>query len=140
VQTATFGNSTTADVIELLGWVFLSVSGVIALLRFRMQPVGYRVYAELSVKKDLLEQYEAERTNGSTEVVMTDTQERLPIETVISELQNTILRNEEISRNLNERLIRQHAWHLYMFVFGFLAIAVSRAVPGIEAIIRHLCP
>ena len=54
VQTVKFGSSNVADILELVGWVVLLLSGIMALLRLEMQPVVHNNYARLdSINSEL---------------------------------------------------------------------------------------
>ncbi len=53
VQTVSFGNHPTADVIEILGWVVLLISGVIGLFRLQYVPVVLRYYAARKAGKEV---------------------------------------------------------------------------------------
>lgn len=67
VQTASFGKYPKADVIELLGWVLLLVSGIIGVLRLQLVPVVLRYYAakETGVKIDEEDLKKVENKVGS---------------------------------------------------------------------------
>lgn len=45
VQTASFGKYPTADVLEILGWALLLISGIIGIFRLQYVPVVLRYYA-----------------------------------------------------------------------------------------------
>ena len=45
VQSASFGNNLASDILELIGWCLLLISGVIGIFRLEMVPVALRYYA-----------------------------------------------------------------------------------------------
>ena len=128
VQTASFDGSRLQAALELSGWVALLIAGVIALARFRMQPVAHKNYALIDKKKAMLRQFIAGRDRGSREVLYEDEGEVVPIEQAIEEAEKSIEKNEPKVKELEQRLINQHRWHLWLFVIGLGLIMLSRAV------------
>lgn len=127
IQTAEFGTDKVHTSLELIGWLLLMLSGVIALLRFRMQPVAHRAIAHIQRKKEALEQYREGHSKGHREVHFQEENETVPIEQAILEVQRSIEKAEPEFKALEKRLIKQQRWHLWLFICGFAFVVLSRA-------------
>ena len=108
VQTVKFGSSNVADILELVGWVVLLLSGIMALLRLEMQPVVHNNYARLdSINSELSQLLEAQ-ARGTTEVVNRDRDyEATSIEESIKLHSEFLERNEPKLKQLEDWIIKK---------------------------------
>ena len=136
IQTAKFGESKLPVVLELLGWSCLLIAGVIALLRFRMQPVAHKNIALLQKKRATLESCREGAQRGTREVLLSDADEIIPIDEAIRRIEQSISENEPILQNLENSLILQARWHLALFIGGFVFIFLARAY---EPVVKLCC-
>jgi|GEM_PF-5741341 len=127
IQTAEFGSAKVPVALELMGWLCLLVSGVIALLRFRMQPVAHKVIAQIQQRKNLLQEYREEKAKGHKEVLFVENGERVSIEEAILELEQSVEKAFPEFKAMEARIIKQHRWHLWLFIAGFSLVFASRA-------------
>jgi hypothetical protein len=127
IQTAKLGTEKAQIIFELFGWCLLLVSGIIALLRFRMQPVAHKNYALLDREKLRVKEYKLAQSNGTTEALLQETNQTVPLEKLIQDIEDSIKRNEPKLVAIEDTLINQHRWHLWLFVIGFVSVMLSRA-------------
>jgi hypothetical protein len=135
IQTASIGSDKFQIILELSGWAALFASGVIALLRFRMQPVAHKNAAILEQKRAAIDKFKSAKINGTREVIYAETGEKVSIDQAISDGEASLNKNEPILNKLEGKLISQHEWHLGLFTFGFTLIMLSRAYLPIKALL-----
>lgn len=127
IQTAQFGVHKLPIIFELSGWSCLLVAGVIALLRFRMQPVGHKNAALLQRNRSMLQSFKEGAQGGSREVLLSDTEELISIDQAIIKIEESISKNEPIIQDLESTLVLQARWHTSLFIGGFIFVFLARA-------------
>ena len=135
VQTASFGTNKYQLSLELLGWVSLLISGVIAILRFRMQPVAHKNFALLDRKRNAIDKFKEAKAKGTREVTYAETGETVGIDQAIDEGEASLAKNEPLLKDLENQLIAQHKWHLGLFVVGLVLVILSRAYLPLKALL-----
>lgn len=139
VQTAKFGASQTADILEFLGWVLLLISGLVGLSRFEWLPVAYKTNSHLVDLNNEHRQLMAASKQGHTEIAVLDQAEPANIETIIDDRAQAIQKVEVRVKGLEKSILRKYSVHKWLFVLGLALLIGARGYPPLVTMIdQHL--
>jgi len=139
VQTAKFGTSQTTDILELLGWLSLLISGLVGLSRLEWLPVAYKTNSHLADLKTQLSSFNAAAQQGITRVPVIDHEEPADIQSLISDRSNAIEKVEARIEGLEKSILRKYSFHKWLFVLGLTLLVVARGYLPASAIVnQHL--
>ena len=139
VETATFNGPPLADALELLGWVFLLVSGVTGLIRFEGLPKSYQIFdAEERLKHDRTRIANA-KAIGHSEVFLASEQKDVPIEAYLRSVNEKISKAAAFQKTLSEKATLRYTIHRWLFVCGIVAIAGSRGLEPFLDLVDFIC-
>ena len=137
IQTASFGEYIYADIIEIIGWVSLLLSGFLGLLRIESLPVLYRNKSLLDEKKKELNRLRDLREGGHSVLLNPESREEVSIESEISVFKKSIEHGEPVLSEFEKKLIPRYRLFKRFLYLGIVSIAVSRAVPGLSGIYEY---
>ena len=128
IQTASFGTSLLSDSFELLGWLFLFISGLAGLSRLEWIPVAYSVHAEIEKWQTQAERLRQDQQMGRAEVpVVDDERGVVPIEEAIQAQDNEVTRLKPKVKNIEKWTLRKYALHKWTFILGLIFLILSRS-------------
>ena len=139
IQTAEFGISNISDMLEILGWILLIISGIAGLSRMEWVPL---IRLKLGKKREFedqiykLKELQLERVSNLT---VLDTMSEQPISERIINCQEAIeILDPHIVKMERTHFIKSDI-HRYCFVVGIICIASSRAYLPINNIFKTMC-
>jgi len=139
VQTAKFGANQIADILELLGWSSLLVSGLAGLSRLEWVPVGLKVHSHVMKLKREHDQFVEMAEGGVDEVPVIDQSEPAPIQTLINDRANDIKKYEARVKEVETSTLRKYSLHKWTFVLGLVLLIGARGyVPTSTIVKQHL--
>ncbi len=139
VQTAKFGTSQTADILELLGWALLLISGLVGLSRLEWLPVAYKTNSRLVGLKSEHTQLMAASEHGHKEVAVLDQNEPANIQAIIDDRAQAIQKVEARVKELEKSILRKYSIHKWLFVLGLTLLIGARGYRPVATIIdQHL--
>jgi hypothetical protein len=128
IQTASFGESALSDSFELLGWLFLFVSGLVGLSRLEWVPVAYNVHAEITnFQAEAARLRQAQQTGQNEVPVIDDERGIVPIEEAIQAQDNAVTRLKPKLENIEKWTLRKYQIHKWGFILGLLFLLLSRS-------------
>lgn len=125
IQTASFGIWIISDVLELSGWLSLTVSGIAGLWRIEWLPVAGMASAKLDNMRGKATTLRELKLKGTKFVSKTGGPVNL--ESNIRELDQFVAENEPRLESLDKRNMTKYKIHRLTFVLGFILLVLSRA-------------
>src|SRR5438046_3320901 len=83
IQTARFGPSPTADVLEILSWLLLLVAGLVGLNRLEWTPEVYRLYGIQDEKEEAKRALQRAKLEGLEQVFVAPLNKSIPVDEYI---------------------------------------------------------
>jgi hypothetical protein len=127
IQTSKFGQSSIGDLLELLGWIALLISGLAGLSRLEYIPEIREKYASHDEFKEELSKLQAQKAKGETTLFVVESQSQQPIGSLI---ENRLIAINTINKSIKALEAKNHtkySVHKYAFVAGILLVATARA-------------
>jgi hypothetical protein len=141
IQTSRFGASRTADILELVAWLALLVSGMIGLARWEQVSQMYRLFGHQDSEDDLISKLQMARAGGLAEVTTIEDNRSEALEDTLARVKRRRQGIEELITAGNRRSRRLYNAQKALFGLGFLALVFARAFgPGLrilESLLRH---
>ena len=123
IQTASFGASPAADVMELLGWALLLTSALTLASRLEWTPQIYHLFdVQQDIEQDLRDVHDAQ-LKGARQVTVRGTGESIDLDDVLNRLDSKL----SITRAQVEKLDKGGELKYKIHIFGLMAILVARA-------------
>lgn len=138
IQTATFGNGAVSDLLEIFGWIFLFVSGLVGLSRLEWFPVAYNVHSKIEAIQTEKSRLHNLQEIGHTEVGGEYEENIAPIHEEIAEHGNAISSLRSKVENIEKWIKRKYLIHKWSFVLGLLFLLLSRAYNPVQKIISEI--
>lgn len=136
IQTAKFGSSDTADMLELAGWFSLLVSGIAGLWRMEFIPVQRLKMAQRDNLINKINDFkEHQLIKGVKEVYNLQTDSSQPIEQQIKNYQDGIKTLDPLIKKLDRRNMVKYYVHRYLFVIGIFLLVVARGFIAAKGLI-----
>ena len=141
VQTAKFDNvNIVAACLELASWVVLLISGLVGLWRMEWIPVAHIDHADQSQSEADLRQFTDLAKRGVDSLPLEDQDEPAPIEAVIKDREQHILRMKTKDLKHQTAARKKYNVHKWSFVLGMILLIGARGVgPAIkvyQAVVR----
>jgi len=133
IQTSKFGTHAISDGLELLGWIFLFISGMAGLSRMRWAPSLYRVKHQIIRRERNRDEAKRRESNGETYVIQGEKQ--IPIGDFIGDVSQGVKEVEDEMSKLETKNNLKYWLHVYGFTFGLLFLMGSR---GYEPTVRFV--
>ncbi|PTB99538.1 hypothetical protein [Marinobacter flavimaris] len=132
IQTASFGTSPAADIMELLGWALLLTSALTLASRLEWTPQIYHLFdVQQDIEQDQRDLHDAQ-SKGARQVTVRGTGESIDLDDVLKRLDSKL----SITRAQIEKLDKggelKYKIHRYGFIFGLAAILAARAWPPVS--------
>lgn len=127
VQTAPTPLVAWISLVEIAGWFFLGLSGVLGLLRLERVPIAHKVNAQVHEARESIAQVQEREARGDLTVPVVGQSERMPVAEALATLRD---REEDLvkARARLEYLIpRMYSFHKWTFVIGLALIVIARA-------------
>jgi len=140
VQTAKFEAVITADILELVGWLFLIISGCSGLSRMQWVPVIRTKLAQQQSFEDEIFNLKKLQLEGQTEVLVLKDNYKQPIPERIKNRQDAINLLAPHIKGLERKHYIKYYSHIYGFAIGVLCVACARAYSPVLAIYKSLGP
>ena len=140
IQTSSFGQYLVSDSFELLGWLFLFVSGLVGLSRLEWVPVAYNIHAQIENLQTEATRLRQEQQLGHNEVPgIDDEREFVPIEEAINAQDNAITKLKPRLDHIEKWTLKKYDIHKWTFVLGLLFLLMSRAYEPAIGIVGGIC-
>jgi len=128
IQTASFGESVLSDSFELLGWLFLFISGLAGLSRLEWVPVMYNYHVEIQNHQSNIERLRQAQQVGQNKVVVVDDERgNVPIEEAIQAQENIIAQLQPETQKVEKWNSWKYKIHKWSFIVGLLFLLLSRS-------------
>ena len=109
IQTASFGESLVSDSFELLGWLFLFVSGLVGLSRLEWVPVAYNIHAGIQNLQAEATRLRQAQQMGHNEVPVIDNErEIVPVEEAIQTQDDAVIQLKPKVENIEKWISRKY--------------------------------
>lgn len=138
IQTAKFGISTAPDVLELLGWLSLFVSGLAGLLRGEWVPMLYTIAGKIEATERRIAQIEQALIQGMeypVTFVEADGEHVLPGEQAVQKLRGAIAELERQEARGEAKILRRYTWMRTGLFVGLSFLIASRSYEPINALV-----
>lgn len=123
VQTAKFAGPAAANAIELAGWLFLLISGLIGMFRFELVPTLY----QLSGRRTWLQDAKLELQKANTEEVLIPEQNKnAKTSDLVAKIDTELAIIDADFSEQDNKIISQYRLHRWLFVAGVVALVISR--------------
>jgi hypothetical protein len=119
VQTSKFQERWYIDVFEIIGWVFLLISGITGLLRLERVPIAYFLSADIKNEEQEIEQLGQFPANT---------------EFWTEKLSEKYNKNTQQLKNVSKDIKSLYGLHKWLFVAGIVSIALARVLPSYDGI------
>lgn len=127
IQTASFGTSPVADVMELLGWALLLTSALTLASRLEWTPQIYHLFDVLQdIEQDQRDLHDAQ-LKGARQATVRGTGEGISLDDVLKRIDSKLIITRAQIEKLDKGAELKYKVHRYGFVFGLVAILVARA-------------
>lgn len=125
IQTAKFGVNVAANIYEILGWVSLLASGLIALWRIEWVPVALATHSKSVQLQNEKAQLEVYQSQGITTVLVGGAP--TSITEVIDDRVVAIAKAETRISEIEGGVRTKYWWHRWLFVAGVVLVVIARA-------------
>lgn len=125
VQNSTDSSLLIARIFELVGWLFLFLSGLFGLLRLQRQPRAYEVAANLASRMELQSKLKKIELEGGGEFFDSETKKPLVLEEIIKDSKESLKVIEEGLDEIESKMGRQYGAQTWMFLIGVSSILIS---------------
>lgn len=140
IQTAKFGIAVPADVLELVGWFLLLISGVAGLWRMEWIPIIRLKLAQKSEFVDEIFKLKEVQLQGQQEILVMKDGSRQPIPQRIENRENAVKILNPYIEKLERHSNIKYVLHRYGFLLGIISIACARAYVPTFALFEALKP
>ncbi|MBB4515851.1 hypothetical protein [Paraburkholderia fungorum] len=127
IQTAKLGVSHAADILEILGWVSLMVSGMVGLSRLEWVPVALKSWHQLQILRQGRQQLADLADGGVQRVPVEDEPEPVDIQTLLASRDEDIKKAQAFIDRIDRRVHVKYDIHKWTFVFGLVLLVAARA-------------
>ncbi len=140
IQTASFGDSVIPNLFELLGWLFLFVSGLVGLSRLEWVPVAYNVYAEIeNLQAEVARLRQAQQIGHDEVPVIDDERGVVPIGEAIQAQEDAVTKLKPKAERIERWTLIKYQIHKWALVLGLLFLLLSRASEPAIGIASEIC-
>ena len=138
VQTATFGASLVGDILELLGWVLLLLSGFAGLSRMEWMPEAFRLASYRVEREVRVRTIKVAALQGSHEVLVVPTGKRVAAAEYIAEDEKAISMISDGEANVEKKLNRRYLVFKWSFVLAVVFVVAARAWVPLTSVAARL--
>lgn len=135
IQTASFGSSNIANLLELSGWVSFLMSGLAALYRLELVPNVYESVDALNKLKKQKSDVLHSKNEGREDVFIIEENKSEKIGKYITELDKQIEILEAHIKAVKKSIEHRYIFHRWSFIAGLILIIFSRSYAPIAKII-----
>jgi hypothetical protein len=111
-QTGKFSGFVVGDVVEVLSWVLLVLSGIVGLMRLEYLPVAYRVHDYIQVRRESISEHEDDDQQHEA----------------IADLRTQVAETEPKLREIERKNQARYVWQMRLLVVGFGMLLVARVI------------
>lgn len=138
IQTAKFGEIVAADTLELLGWLFLLISGIAGLWRLEYIPVERLKMIQKDDFENKIFELQKLQMKGMNEVFILETNSNQPIPQRIESYQNAVDGLAPVLEKLERSNSRKYNTHRYLFIAGLVCLLGSRSYSPMMQLLRTI--
>lgn len=138
IQTAKFGDSVIADMLELSGWMMLLVSGIAGLWRMEFIPVQRVKMAQRNDLEKKIYELKEYQIKGSKAVYVLQTDSMQSLEERKNNYQNGINALDPLIEKLERHNMFKYYTHRYSLVIGVMLLVAARGLAPAQSIIERM--
>ena len=138
IQTAKLGAFIFSDVMELIGWFSLLISGVAGLWRLEYVPVERIKQVQKNEFEDRIYSLQELQLKGEEEIYVLEAGGKQGIQEHIKNFQKAIEILDPVIEDIERRNLKKYTTHRYLFVVGIGALIISRAYGPAVGIVKGL--
>jgi len=127
IQTAKLGINRASDVLEVLGWLSLMVSGLTGLSRLEWVPVALKTGSQLQDIRNERKRLADAAEGGMQWVPVVDQPEPANINDLIADRDNAIGKAQSHIDKMEQRIQLKYGIHKWSFVIGLVLLFMARA-------------
>jgi hypothetical protein len=132
LQTSKFGQGVASDLAELIGWLALLTSGISGLSRIEWLPGIFHAFSYRTDREEVARGLRQKASLGpQDEVAVKGQQQRLPVQSVISKLEDNIANVDNFITKLQGRSLVKYRVQKVSFLLGLVALVTARALPAV---------
>lgn len=136
IQTASFGDSNFANILEIMGWLSFLLSGLAALSRLELCPNVYQSFDGLKKLKAHKDELLRMQKQGLKEVHVLEDNNTESIEVLLREEDEQINTLDAHIKKIQNSVTIRYQIHRWSFVIGLLLIISARAYLPISNMIK----
>lgn len=140
IQTAKLGTYRAADVLEILGWISLAISGVTGLWRMEWVPVALKTGAQLQGLRKERQKLAEHAERGLKQVQIEDQQEPFDVHELVATRDGIIQRGQARLDKIEKTIHVKYAIHKWTFVLGLVLLIVARSYAPIVGVFSRPTP
>ena len=138
VQSAKFGVSVPADVLELLSWLLLLVAGLAGMSRFEWMPRQYAWYAHQINEEEKVRAAQQRIADGIEIVNLAPLMTEMPAAQYLAKAEATVKEVEDRLKQLDAKQLRKYRLKRWSFALALGSLIAARGYVPVEHIVRVL--
>lgn len=140
IQTAEFNEHNPSNILEVLSWFTLFLSGLVGLSRLEWIPAVFNAHAEVEESESEAVRLRRAQALGQTEVpLIGEERQTAPIEEAINSHQAFADNSRPMVEKLNNITLIKYRIHKWSLVAGMFLLIMARAIEPIADIASKLC-
>ena len=138
IQTAKLGTSIIPDLLEIIGWILLLISGIAGLSRMEWLPQIYNVIHEMQDREKYRDEAKKRITEGDLRDAFIIDEGELPIKEFLVKIDEGLKTLNAKVDKLEKKSLFKYKIHKYAFVFGVILLVASRSYIPLGHILNRI--